>query len=50
MQDKSTDTIDFMLFTNLVQTLHRREPITLEKLKSIRSDTLPTTTSSLPRR
>ena len=49
MQNKSTDSIDFIFFANLIQALHQQEPITLEKLKSsFRSSTLPTTTLSTP--
>lgn len=35
IKDKSTDSIDFILFTNIIEVLHRREPITFQKFKSI---------------
>jgi hypothetical protein len=31
----ANDSIDFLLFNDIVQALHRREPITLQKFKSI---------------
>ncbi|CAF0868543.1 unnamed protein product [Adineta steineri] len=42
--NETIDTIDFILFTNIVKSLHRREPITLQKFKPTHHLTsIPTT-------
>ncbi len=35
MANIPTDSIDFVFFMNIVEALHRREPITLQKFKPI---------------
>jgi len=45
MKDQTNDSIDFVLFTNIVESLHRREPITLQKFKPIHHLTYTTTAS-----
>lgn len=36
MKTKPTDSIDFISFTNIIEAIHRQEPITFQKFKSIR--------------
>jgi hypothetical protein len=45
MKNQTNDSIDFVLFTNIVESLHRREPITLQKFKPIHHLTYTTTAS-----
>jgi hypothetical protein len=35
VKNEPTDSIDLMFFMNIVEALHRREPITLQKFKTI---------------
>ena len=40
MKNKLTDSIDFIFFTNIIKALHRHEPITFQKFKSIRGQSV----------